>query len=545
MSLPSRLDRGREPGNNRALKRDSSSQRQGETTVADTVLRVAEEAADGLYIVDHEGQFAFVNRAALDLLGYDAESELLGTDSHETTHFKRRDGSPFPADECPLLRPRVTGESVRVDDDWFVRRDGTMIPVAYSSAPFATESGIGAVVAIRDMTELRRAETELRLLQTATLLVTSSEELEGGVKALLRAVCEETGWSAGEMWIADATSTRLELSSRDDGPVQTLALGEGLPGRVWQTRRPEWVDVESGELKGPRGAETHVARFAVGVGVPVLADEDVVAVLSFFADRRRPDDERWTRSLSAIAAQLGPVLLRKRAEDQLAQQAIALARSNADLHSFAELLVHELQQPLHSIVRTLSRATDETLAAQRPQLLATASGSAKRLQESIDALLRYASVGRPRAEPVETAAIVDDALEDLAVELSDVGAEVIRLQLPAVEVDRAQLRTVLQNLIVNAVRYRSAERLRIEVGARRGRGEAMLFVRDNGRGIEPAERERIFELFDRGASSTDDEGIGLGLAVCRHIVEAHGGRIWVESEPGSGSTFIFTLPLAQ
>ena len=548
---------GVEDDNSLALSRESSAITRGAATMDDTLLRVAEKAADGLYIVDREGGFAFVNRAALELFGYDDESELLGRDTHQTTHYKRRDGSPFPADECPLLRPRTTGESVHIDDDWFVRRDGTMVPVAYSSAPFPTESGMGAVVAIRDMTELRRAEAELRLLQEATLLLTSAEEFDDGVTAVIHAVCEHTGWSAGEMWVPDATGTRLELSPgwwatsstqqtflREVSSGLTLAPGEGLPGTVWRLKRPVWVDIAAGDLGGPRRGAARAAGFAVGVGLPVLAGEEVVAVLGFFADRRHPEDERWTLSLSAIAAQLGPVLLRKRAEDQLAQQATELARSNAELHSFAELLAHELQQPLDSIVRTLGHATEEALTGEREQLLATARGSAQRLQESIGGLLRYASVGCPRAQQVEATVILDQALEDLSFELERTEAEVVRHRLPAVQADAVQLRSVLHNLLANAVRYRSSKRLTVEIGAGRERGQALLFVRDNGRGIESSDCERIFELFDRGTSATDVEGVGLGLALCRRVVEAHGGRIWVESEPGGGSTFFFTLPLA-
>jgi PAS domain S-box-containing protein len=539
------------------LHADSSIQAAGAATVED-ILRVAEEAADGLYIVDHEGQFAFLNRAAVDLFGYDHESELLGKNTHQITHYRRRDGSPFPADECPLLRPRTTGETVHVVDDWFIRRDGTMIPVGYSSAPFPTEAGMGAVVAIRDMTELRRTEAELRLLQEATLLLTSSEALDDGVVELIHAVCEHTGWSGGEMWVPDGTGTRLELNPgawatsstphtafRDVSSALTLGLGEGLPGTVWQSRRPVWVDIAAGELGGPRADAARAAGFAAGVGVPVFAGEKIVAVLVFFADRRRADDERWTKSLSAIASQLGPVLLHKRAEDQLAEQATELARSNAELHSFAELLAHELQQPLHSIVRMLGHPTQDTPGTERERVLETARESAQRLEESIDGLLRYASVGRPRPEKVDAAVILGEALDDLYFEFERVHAEVVRRALPAVEADAVQLRTVLHNLLSNSIRYRGARRLTVEISSRPEPGEAVIFVRDNGRGVKSGDRDRIFEMFDRGTSVSDIEGIGLGLTLCRRIVEAHGGRIWVESDPGGGSTFLFTLPLAR
>ncbi|MDP1850069.1 MAG: PAS domain-containing sensor histidine kinase [Solirubrobacteraceae bacterium] len=115
---------------------------------------------DGVYVVSPDGTVAFVNPAGLAILGYDDGAELLGRASHSTIHAHHRDGSPYPEEECPLLRPRVTGEAVQVDDDWFVRRDGSMVAVAYSSAPFETSDGRAAVVVFRDMTSRLRAEEE-------------------------------------------------------------------------------------------------------------------------------------------------------------------------------------------------------------------------------------------------------------------------------------------------------------------------------------------------------------------------------------------------
>lgn len=117
--------------------------------------------ADAIYLVDHAGTVRYANPAALELLGYTAD-ELLGQDSHATIHHHHRDGRAYPADECPLLRPRTTGESVRVEEDWFVRRDGTLVPVAYSSAPITTDGGRGAVVIFRDITARREADEARR-----------------------------------------------------------------------------------------------------------------------------------------------------------------------------------------------------------------------------------------------------------------------------------------------------------------------------------------------------------------------------------------------
>jgi PAS domain S-box-containing protein len=512
-------------------------------------LRIAEQTADGLYVVDHDGNFAFVNPAAVELFGYDDESELLGLNSHATTHYRRADGSAYPAEECPLLKPRTTGESVRVDDDWFFRRDGSMIRVAYSSAPFPMESGTGSVVAIRDMTELRRTEDELRLLQAATMVISSAEDFETAVARVIREVCVESGWVAGEMWIPDADYARLELAPGwwaaspemeaffvEASAPQTMAPGEGLPGMVWQEKRPHWIDVATTKREGPRIDTARRVGFAAGVAVPVLAEGEVVAVVGFFADHRRTEDERWTNVLSAIASQLGPVLLRKRAEDELARQAIELARSNADLRLFAELTAHELQQPLHAVVQILGRALEGDGKAP----LETALSATRRLQDSIDGLLRYASVGEPQTRPISADEVVDQAVADLSLELAESGAEVAREPLPRVEADATQLRAVFHNLLANAIRYRSAEPLRIEVGS----AEGALYVRDNGRGIDPRDHQRVFELFRRGSSAGEVEGVGIGLALSRRIVEAHGGRLWLESAAGRGTTFFFTLPTA-
>jgi PAS domain S-box-containing protein len=512
-------------------------------------LRIAEQTADGLYVVDHDGNFAFVNPAAVELFGYDDESELLGLNSHATTHYRRADGSAYPAEECPLLKPRTTGESVRVDDDWFFRRDGSMIRVAYSSAPFPMESGTGSVVAIRDMQELRRTEDELRLLQAATMVISSAEDFETAVARVIREVCVESGWVAGEMWIPDADYARLELAPGwwaaspemeaffvEASAPQTMAPGEGLPGMVWQEKRPHWIDVATTKREGPRIDTARRVGFAAGVAVPVLAEGEVVAVVGFFADHRRTEDERWTNVLSAIASQLGPVLLRKRAEDELARQAIELARSNADLRLFAELTAHELQQPLHAVVQILGRALEGDGKAP----LETALSATRRLQDSIDGLLRYASVGEPQTRPISADEVVDQAVADLSLELAESGAEVAREPLPRVEADATQLRAVFHNLLANAIRYRSAEPLRIEFGS----AEGALYVRDNGRGIDPRDHQRVFELFRRGSSAGEVEGVGIGLALSRRIVEAHGGRLWLESAAGRGTTFFFTLPTA-
>jgi PAS domain S-box-containing protein len=159
-----------------------------EATSPELLPALLASIADGVYVVAADGSIEFVNPAGAAILGYDDPSELLGRPSHCTIHAHRRDGSPYPAEECPLLRPRETGEAVQVDDDWFIRRDGSMVPVAYSSAPFHAPGGRAAVVVFRDMTTRLRAE-QLRLQTEAERA--RAQELDASRRRLVEAADNE------------------------------------------------------------------------------------------------------------------------------------------------------------------------------------------------------------------------------------------------------------------------------------------------------------------------------------------------------------------
>jgi PAS domain S-box-containing protein len=162
-------------------------------SAAEALAALVTSVADAVYAVDATGRVSYANPAALSILGYaGAETELLRQPSHQTIHHTRPDGTSFPEQECPLLRPRQTGDPVRVDDDWFVRRDGSLIPVAYSSAPYETADGRGAVVVFRDTTELRAAQAEQqRLAVERAQAQARAEELHASRARILAAAHEE------------------------------------------------------------------------------------------------------------------------------------------------------------------------------------------------------------------------------------------------------------------------------------------------------------------------------------------------------------------
>ena len=212
------------------------------------------------------------------------------------------------------------------------------------------------------------------------------------------------------------------------------------------------------------------------------------------------------------------------------------------------MAAHELQEPLRMVeryTRILAEDYKGRLDGQADELLGFAHEGARRLQELIDGLLVFSRLdapGRP-FQRVESADLLQRVLADLAPAIEESGATITHDALPVIEADPGQIVQLLRNLLGNALKFRGAAPLRIHLSATRLRGEWVFAVQDNGVGMAPGEAETVFNLFAR--LRPEVPGSGIGLAVCRKVVERHGGRIWVESQPGQGSTFFFTLPLAE
>ncbi|HYO67099.1 MAG TPA: ATP-binding protein [Archangium sp.] len=241
----------------------------------------------------------------------------------------------------------------------------------------------------------------------------------------------------------------------------------------------------------------------------------------------------------------------EKAQAELAQRAQELSRSNADLEQFAYVASHDLPEPLRrvaSYVQLLSRRYKGKLDADADAFIRYAVDGATRMQALINDLLAYSRVGTRGKEPVPVPVplerSVERALSHLHLALRESGAEVEVEPLPWVKGDESQLAQLLQNLVGNAVKFRGERPARIRVSAQQEGDTVTVAVEDNGIGIEPQYYERIFAIFQRLHGKEEYPGTGIGLSICKKIVERHGGRIWVESTPGQGSTFRFTLGAA-
>jgi len=287
-----------------------------------------------------------------------------------------------------------------------------------------------------------------------------------------------------------------------------------------------------------------------GLVLPLQTEEQVfgtIWVMSHEPERRFDSED--VRVMSGLADFTAAALRMSTLHEEVKRSMLEVQRSNADLEQFAYLASHDLQEPLRTVrsyVQLLIRRYQGRLGTDADTFIGYIEDGAERMASLIRGLLTYAQFTRAPSSPsrtVDLTQVFETARRNCDALIEETGAEFTIDSLPSVRGDAEQLVHVFQNLIANALRYRSARPPRVVVTAREEAGMAVVYVRDNGIGIAAEHLANIFGMFQR--LSRDNGGAGLGLAVCQRIIERHGGRIWVESVPGEGSVFVFTLPTSD
>jgi PAS domain S-box-containing protein len=473
---------------------------------------------DYIYVKDAEGRFLLTNDAHALFLGLRSPEEAIGKTDFE---FSPRDlAERYQADERQIIesgRPFVDRVEPVVD------AAGRRRWVSTSKVPLRDGQGrvVGLVGMSRDITEAQRATEALR-------------ENERRLRSLV-----ET---------APSSIVGLSLDHR---------IEEFNPEaeRIYGRRRDEVIGQDYLKLLVPAperpGVAAVIQRVLAGEAVrglenALLAPDGAERVLTWNLDRLLDPQGRPV----GIIAVGQDITARKRAEEILAQRTEELTRSNAELEQFATVASHDLQEPLRmvrSYVQLLAQRHRGRLDADADDFIHYAVEGAERMQQLINDLLTYSRVNMRGKElrPTSAEAALAQAVRSLETSITAAGAEVTHDPLPTVQADEGQIVQLFQCLLSNALKFRSEEPPRVHVAAEERDGRWVFSVRDNGIGIAPEYSERIFRLFQRLHSREQYPGTGMGLAVCKRIVERHGGRIWVESQPGKGSTFRFSLPKSE
>lgn len=301
---------------------------------------------------------------------------------------------------------------------------------------------------------------------------------------------------------------------------------------------PEWQDIERQKLE-------ELNR----TGMPVRYEKEYIR-----KDGGRVPIELLVHLVREVTGQplyyysfLTDITERKRAEESLRQTTEELRRSNKDLEQFAYVTSHDLKEPLRMVTSFTSLLRDQyhdQFDARANEYMTFASDAAVRMQTLIDDLLAYARVGRDKTTTASSSTeAMDEAEANLRLSIEEAGATVTRDPLPTVQANTLDLTQLFQNLLGNAIKFRRpGVTPEVHVSASPADKGWLFSVRDNGIGIEPQYADKIFEIFQRLHTREAYAGTGVGLAICKKIVERYGGRIWVESKPDQGSTFYFTLP---
>ncbi len=530
-----------------ATQPSTSSREVSEPSSREVLASILDGVSDPFSVFDRDFKLVYCNETAARLIGK-TPKDLIGHRIWDISPEVRNSPSHRAYEQVMATgRPMTREEYYPPWDRWF------------ESSIYPLPNGIA--VYTRDVTMRKHAmELTTRLARHSALRADVSGALsdERDIRKMLQRACElivdHLDVAFARIWTLDDEGDTLLLQASAglythiDGGHKAVPVGNFKIGRIAASRQPHLTNdvAHDNQIGDPAwAAREKMTSFA---GYPLLVDGEVVGVLAMFSRSHLPADTM--SALGSIADLIGQGFIRRRTEIELEHKLAELARSNADLEQFAYVASHDLQEPLRMVAsynQLLARRYKGKLGEDADEFIGFTVEGVTRMQRLINDLLAYSRVGTRGGDRVEVdmGNLFDITLQNLEQSIKDHGAFVTSDALPKIMGDEAQMLQLLQNLIGNAIKFHGDAPPKIHVGVKPTPTGYQFSVQDNGIGIDPQYFERIFVIFQRLNPREKYPGTGIGLAICKKIVERHGGRIWVESTPGKGSTVLFTIPHQQ
>ncbi|EEF58385.1 response regulator [Pedosphaera parvula] len=498
-------------------------------TTEERTRLILDSADEGIYGMATDGQITFVNTATCRMLGF-APEEMIGQKAHPLIHHHRPDGSPYPIEECPMRAACQAGEVRRVDDEFLWRKDGTGFPVEYATTPIVKDGKIlGAVVSFTDITERKRAQEELAYRLT-----------------FQRALLESIPYP---MFVKDAHARFISCNKAYERVFNTMA--DFLKGKTVldleylpEVDRRKFHDEDTAVIReaSRRSYElpiqyadgrTHTTLYSVdGFKLCDGSPGGLIGLLVDISDQKR------------VAEELR--LAKAKAEEATQMKSMFLANMS-----------HEIRTPMNAIIGLSHLALKTQLTPKQRDYIGKVHNAGTSLLAVINDILDFSKIEAGKLD----LEVVDFKLDEVITSVTTLtaqkahekGLEFLAHVTPGIPEfllgDPLRLGQILTNFVNNAVKFteRGEIRLNIELIERTGEKLQLKFsVRDTGIGMTTEQAAKLFQPFTQADMSTTRKhgGTGLGLTICRRLVELMGGRIWLESEPGAGSTFYFTVWLS-
>ncbi len=519
-------------------------------------------APDPIIILDKTGCIRSMNPAVERVSGY-SESELTGRHFARTGVISER-SLPGTIQEFGRV---LAGQETEPYEIEIFSRVGEPLTFEAHSRPIRHENEIAGVqVIFRNITARKKFEKRLAVQYAITQVLSESATLAEAAPRILMIICEGLGWDLGVLWRVETGAEVLhsvEIWRRPGLEVpefesaarsSKLSPGAGLPGRVWAARQSLWVSDITNDVNFARMTAAAKEGLRGAFAFPIRFKNEVAGVLEFFQLQAVSPDEDMLKMFDSVGTQIGQFLYRRQAERKIMEKNVELARTRAErehLELFAYAASHDLQEPLQKILGFADLLTTDPTAELSPKVrdyLGRMQASAGRMSHLISDLLKFIKITEPQGvrEWVDLGKVITEVLADLEHKIQPLGARVETGPLPLIRADGRQMHQLFQNLISNALKFRKeGQTPRIMVTSREAElGFVEIAVQDNGIGFQEKYLDQIFRPFERLHAKEQYAGSGIGLAICKKVVDQHRGTITARSQEGKGATFLIKLPVS-